>query len=201
MNKDDEFVQLYRSISPDPASAAKVPILIDGDVKLIESQVVVEYLATKYESDGTNLIPKDPVDSAKAKIFIEAFNSTISTSFMSLFRPATAESVAADNEKFTSGLRIVDTCLKMHGKQDGGAYFLGREFSIADVCTLTIMQRMLLVMPEFRGVDVWKLMKDEKMDRLVQWTEAVTERPSAKETKPDDVELIKYLSQFITYMK
>lgn len=46
-NKDDEFKALYASINPDPEAAAKVPILVDGDSKLIESNLIVEYLDTQ----------------------------------------------------------------------------------------------------------------------------------------------------------
>lgn len=39
--QDAEFVALYHSIFPDLSAPAKVPILVDGDVKLVESAVIV----------------------------------------------------------------------------------------------------------------------------------------------------------------
>lgn len=40
-NKDAEFVSTYHSINPDESAPAKVPILLDGDVRLVESGVIV----------------------------------------------------------------------------------------------------------------------------------------------------------------
>jgi glutathione S-transferase len=61
-----EFQELYASINPDPSAPAKVPILVDGDVKIIESAIVCEYLASKYADQGEQLMPSDPVAAAKA---------------------------------------------------------------------------------------------------------------------------------------
>lgn len=40
-NKDAEFVSTYHSINPNEEAPAKVPILLDGDVRLVESGVIV----------------------------------------------------------------------------------------------------------------------------------------------------------------
>ena len=66
-NKSQEFQDLYASINPDPAASAKVPILIDGDAKLIESAIVVEYLVDKYRGQGEELLPTDPAAAAKVR--------------------------------------------------------------------------------------------------------------------------------------
>lgn len=200
-NKSEDFQQVYKSISPDPAAPAKVPILLDGSTHLIESQIIVEYLATKYRDEGTDILPSDPAQLAKAKLFIDTFTNNVTSAFFTLFRADTAEAVAAGREKLADGLTALNTCLCMHGNEEGGAYFLGGQFSLADVSTVPFLQRMLVCLPEYRGIDVRELMHEKKLDRLVKWAEAVLERPTAKETKPDDDVIISSLKKFVVDMK
>lgn len=57
VSESEEVRQLYASIHPDPAASPKIPILIDGPTKLIESLVVMEYLASQYADSGTQVLP------------------------------------------------------------------------------------------------------------------------------------------------
>lgn len=178
-----------------------MPILIDGDTKLIESQIILEYLATKYRSIGQDLIPEDPADLAKAKIFIETFTSAITGAFMPLLRADNQEAVAAGREKLVAGLHVVDSALRKLGKEEGGDYFLGEHFTIADASTLTFLQRLLVAGPAFRDIDVWGIIKDEKLERLEKWANAVLDRPSAKQTKPDDDVIVNSWKKFVVEVK
>ena len=200
-NKSQEFEDLYHTISPDASSAAKVPILIDGDVNLIESQIIVEYLASKYLYEGENLLPEDPADLAKAKLFIETFTSSLMGPMFALLGADSQESIHSVREKLVKGLHVLDSALKKHGKDDGGDYFLGKQFSIADVCTVTFLQRALAALPVYRDVDISKLMQEEKLERLERWCKAVLERPSAIETKPADEVIVKSWGKFVAEVK
>ena len=51
---------MYHSANPDPASRAKVPIIIDRGATVIESTLTVEYLDAKYPTAGAKLYPDDP---------------------------------------------------------------------------------------------------------------------------------------------
>lgn len=56
-NKDAEFVSTYHSINPDEAAPAKVPILLDGDVRLVESGVIVgERTVFQWRQGGPDLL-------------------------------------------------------------------------------------------------------------------------------------------------
>ena len=200
-NKSEEFQQVYKSISPDPDAPAKVPILLDGPTHLIESLVVVEYLATKYRDVGIDLMPTDFGDQAKARLFIETFTNHIINPFFALFFMDTHEAVAAGREKLANGFTLVDACLRIHGNEEGGNYFLGKNFTIADVCTVPFLQRVLVCLPAFRDIDSWAMIRDVKSDRLMKWCEAVLERPAAKETKPTDEDIINSLKKFVKEIK
>lgn len=198
-DKPAHFVELYASIHPDPAAAAKVPILIDGDTQLIESQLVVEYLDAQYSS-GTQLVPSDPATAARAKLFVEVFNGAVTGPTFALLRADTPEAVAAGKEKLAAGLKVVDTALRRHGLPSGD-FFLGSQFSLADVCTLTFVQRSVVVLPVYRGVDVWAMMEEGGLERLQRWARAVLARTSAQATKPEDDVIAQSLAKFVTPMK
>ena len=54
---------------------AKVPVLVDGEGVIYESAILNEYLDEKYPT--TRLMPDDRLLRAKARIWIDFFNSRI----------------------------------------------------------------------------------------------------------------------------
>ena len=52
--KEPYFTQMYqKSLGHDPKSTGKVPILVDGENIITESDITSLYLAEKYEGQGT----------------------------------------------------------------------------------------------------------------------------------------------------
>jgi glutathione S-transferase len=104
-NKDEEFVQLYRSIAADPEAGGKVPILVDSDgTKLVESNVIVEYLEQRYPEP--RLLPADAAQAAKVRLFIETFSSTFPGGLFGLMRAGDAEALEAGKAKLTAALKV-----------------------------------------------------------------------------------------------
>jgi glutathione S-transferase len=56
-----------------------VPILIDGDKVIAESDLIYWYIAEKYQS-GTQLIPDDPFDRLRLRWFVQS-NAALIDSF------------------------------------------------------------------------------------------------------------------------
>lgn len=80
-NKEPYFTETYRKSFPsDPTSDGKVPILIDGENIICESDLVSWYLAEKYPT-GTELIPKDPVQGVKSRWMGQSFAPKIASVF------------------------------------------------------------------------------------------------------------------------
>lgn len=73
--------------SPDPLGArAKVPILQHGDLVLIESAIICDYVDEAFPNTGVALMPTQPNERYNIRLFSEAFSSLISgpaTKFMS----------------------------------------------------------------------------------------------------------------------
>ena len=66
-----DFEDVYHSVNPDPASRAKVPIIIDDGATVIESLLTVEYLDAKYPNAGAKLFPDDPVQRFKVRFMLD----------------------------------------------------------------------------------------------------------------------------------
>ena len=74
--------------------------------------------------------------------------------------------------------QVVDAVLLSQGSASGGAFFLGGHYSIAEVLTTSLLQRALVYLPAYRGVDVWGLVREQGLQRLEAWMTAALERPS-----------------------
>lgn len=113
---------------------ALVPVLIDGDFVLWESNAIVRYLAMTH-GDGT-LLPADP----KARAIVEQwmdwqaseFNNSWRYAFMALVRQSADHSdphhVAASIGSWNRNIQIVDDRLRTTG-----GYIAGPEFTVADI--------------------------------------------------------------------
>jgi glutathione S-transferase len=195
-NKSAEFQALYTSISPDPAASAKVPILIDGDTKLIESSIIVEYLDAKYREEGTDLLPTDPADAARARLFAETFSTGPWAGFLALLRAGTPAALEEAKAKTSAGFAALNTCLEKHGREEeGGSYFLGLQYSLADALTVSLLQRILVAIPILRGIDTNALLQEHT--RAARWAAAVLARPSAVETQPDPEVMANSLRKYL----
>jgi glutathione S-transferase len=53
----------------------------------------------------------------------------------------------------------------------------------------------------FRDIDVEEIIREEKLDRLQRWIDAVRARPSAKSTKPSDDVIINSWRKFVVELK
>lgn len=198
-NKDAEFVEMYHSINPDPEAPAKVPILIDGDTKLIESNIIVEYLEAQYPEPP--LLPADAAAAARVRLFVETFGSQFTPNLFALFRADTPEGVEAGKAKLAAALKVLDAFLLQHGSQEGGDLFLGGSYSMAETCCTGFLQRALAMLPHYRGIDLWAVTREAKADRLERWMRAALARPSAQKTKPADDVIVGSMAKFVVPMK
>ncbi|KAL4443358.1 hypothetical protein ABPG75_011095 [Micractinium tetrahymenae] len=199
-NKDAEFVKTYRSIYPDPEAPAKVPILIDGpDTKLVESLIIVEYLNQQYPEPP--LLPANAAAAARVRLFNETFSSQLTGSMYGLARADSKAAVEAGKARLAAALKVLDEFIKLHGSQQGGDFFLGATFSLAEACCTSLLQRGLAMLPHYRGVDLWQLVQEHGLSRLERWMRAALARPSAQQTKPADDVLIAGMAKYVSPLK
>jgi glutathione S-transferase len=109
-----------------------IPVLIDGDFALWESNSICRYLAAK--AGATALLPAEPQARATVEQWMDwqvgELNNSWRVAFMALVRgqPAAPEAVAASVAGWNRHMRMLDQQL-----DKTGAYVCGADFTLADV--------------------------------------------------------------------
>jgi glutathione S-transferase len=139
---------------------AKVPVLVDGDGVVYESAIVNEYLEEKYPA--IRLLPTDQLERAKARIWIDFFNTRIHPAAHDITHDKNPERA---KEQMSKHLKTLDE--EMAGKQ----YILD-EFSLADVTFIPFYTRR-----QRYGVTI-----DDNLPNLKRWGEELIARPAVAST-------------------
>ncbi|CAO3664853.1 hypothetical protein G6F70_009203 [Rhizopus microsporus] len=171
----------YKDINPE----LKVPAFTVGGKHIAESLVLVEYLNDRFPEK--NLLPKDPLKRAYVRYFIEYYSSKVQSEFFKYAFNIKAENAFTDYEKNVSGaLDRVNELLVQQSPT--GPYFLGNEYSIADIAVAPLLARILAFHRLFLNGYEWEAVK--KYPRLSEFIKGITERPSFKETYIGDEEFV-----------
>jgi glutathione S-transferase len=149
----------------------QVPVLIDGDLVLYDSTVIVEYLEDAYPSPA--LYPKAPREKAACRL-LELFADEVLLASVQPLMHRNEPGVAArpDLAEREARARLAETTLAAHyAKLDSlleGRDFLCRAFSAADVATfLVLLYAQRLGGPSMRPYK-----------RLWEWYARVKARPT-----------------------
>ncbi|KAF7730281.1 hypothetical protein EC973_002524 [Apophysomyces ossiformis] len=177
----------YKDVNPD----LKVPALKVGDSTLAESLVLVELLNDLYPEKG--LLPKDPLKRAQIRFAIEHYSSKVAPLWYKHIKQLnTSEGRQTYVEELDAGLRRLNELLLQQASS--GPYFLGNEYSIADIAIGPFVQRIQLFNRLYLNNFELEILKE--LPRLAEFFQAITERPSAKETLVSDEGFIKSLARF-----
>lgn len=146
----------------------KVPALTDDGTVLYESLIINEYLEEKYPNPP--LLPKDPVQKAKARILIDYgmahFDAPYQKLRMELMKDAKEQSqLIIDGAK--SELRKL---LQRFEDELGDQPYLMGDFSLVDADLI----------PRFTRLEGFGLLPDPTLPGLGKYLERMKERPSIK---------------------
>ena len=111
-----------------------VPVMVDGDVVLWESNTICRYLAARQGRD--DLLPRDPLARARVEQWMDwqagDLNNSWRYAFMSLVRHSAAhqdaQAVAASAATWNRHMAILE-----HQLEKTGEYAVGATFTLADV--------------------------------------------------------------------
>jgi len=154
-----------------------VPTLEHEGKFIFESLIIAEYISDRFPEQGTPLMPKDAYQRAQIRFVIDEFSNVVGACYGLIKNQDRAKDQEV-KEKITGGLKKV---LKLLHATSEGPYFLGEQFSLADVAVLPFLDRFHTTLQHYRDFDV--LLRDESgTERLSQWLAAAYKRDSFKKT-------------------
>ena len=111
-------------------SAKTVPVLVDGDLVLTDSPVILEYLQDRYGG----LLPDDPVARARSRELVRYADIPLGRSLREVvFEKRDKPEAAWDRARIEAGIEgYVATLPPLESVLDGRDYFVGPSFSFAD---------------------------------------------------------------------
>lgn len=163
----------FEEISP----YSKVPVLVHGEHRIWESNVINEYLEEAFPE--RRLTPQTAAGRALMRIWMAYDDQK--------FVPATYKVLLAkdDREKrkhyaetIVEAFRFMES--EALAKRKGGPWWLGERLTLADLSIYPHMER-LAVLSAYRGVDM-----PGDCTRLREWLAAMQERASVQATRHDD---------------
>jgi len=181
-NKDPSFLKLNpRGLVPTLGAPQK-----DGSQKpLIESNLISEYLDESFPNQHP-LFPKDPYEKARMKVWVDHVSTRILPAYHRFLQwtEKSPYSLEKAREELLGALKTW-----INEADPEGPYFLGKDFSFADVCLAPWAVRMW-VLDHFKGglgiPAPGQGGEDERAwNRWRQWTEAIESRKSITETLSD----------------
>ena len=176
---EKEYLQDGASKSPEYIATnhpfGQVPVLIDGDFRLFESQAILRYIANKHEAE--ELYPKD----AKKRALVDQWLSVAQTDTRPIlevvleFLIGPKRGKPADEAKLPSLAENLNKLLSILDNQlSKSKYFAGENFTLADV-VLAPAILFLFVTPNFEKVL-------DSHPHLKSWVQTVSQRPSFQKT-------------------
>lgn len=157
---------------------------------LFESSVICEYLDEAYPDSGGafggGLLPKDPYEKARARLWIDHISTRIIPAFYKLLQHTPDKPFTLDQARDELH-KHVRAFAQEASAADEGPWFLGRDFSLVDVMLAPWAKRLWLI-DHYKegGTGIPRGGDDEVWARWQRWFNAIVERPSVKETWSDE---------------
>lgn len=150
----------FLEISP----LGKVPVLKVDDEVLFESAVINEYLD---EITGGDLQPKDSLQRAKNRAWIEVASDMLGNSYMMKY--------AADKENYEKyRSTLVSKLLRVEERLGDGPWFNGEQFTLADTAFAPLFMHNAVANHRFSVLDA------ETMPKVTAWSKRLLELPAVK---------------------
>lgn len=176
----------------------------------MESDVVAKYVAqnvgTAGEEDYDVMYPvADAEIRGRIDHFLEIWYPVVD-SYYSFLCATSESSVNSALEKFRTSLKLLEIELpdvesSSSTTEDGGYFFLGDAFSVAECIAAPWIQRFYVTLPYFRGVGFKENVLPSECTKVGRWANSVRARPSvAISACPKDEMLAAARRYYVSYV-
>ena len=158
-----------------------VPTLEYDNKPLYESTVICEFLEDAYADYGPKLLPEDPYERARTRIWTDFTTSRIIPAFHRFlqFQPV-SDTTGLDEVRAEFLSKILELAKELHPT---GPFFLGSEPSLIDFVIAPWIVRLWVFDHYKGGLGIPEQGEDEKTwKRFGVWRKALVERPSIRDT-------------------
>ncbi|ESO97797.1 hypothetical protein LOTGIDRAFT_181794 [Lottia gigantea] len=162
-NKTKEFL----SINP----RGLVPVIVNNGKCVYESSICIEYVDEAWRNQDTDLMPSDPYERARLRIWSDFISRKIIPAF---YQYLMRQSLLNHLETLTSEM------------SDSGPFFQSSLFGLVDIMLVPFTIRFDML-KHFRG---FELPETQIFQRLRRWMEAAHSRETVKATMADGKKLI-----------
>ena len=151
---------------------SEVPALIDGDARIFDSTIILEYLEDKHPTPP--LLPRDPMARAKARMIEEVCDTlyeAINWGLSEIRWFKRAEGAKAEEMRATAARQTAELQAWLADKLGGREWFNGDSFGWADLSVAPYVNRSF-----HYGMGA------QDGSPLARWRERIQQRPSVAET-------------------
>lgn len=156
----------FRALNP----LGKVPFLVDEDVRLGESEVIVEYLEDRYPE--TPLLPSTPAGRARSR-WLSRFHDLYLGPQLTTLYFALSDGRAGTAAFAPEVSRLHELVATLESQIDPAPYFLGSQFTLADA-SFALAYHYVVTLGEAHRRPV----EAAAMPRFARWFDAASRRPS-----------------------
>lgn len=156
----------FRTMSP----LGKVPLLVDGDLMLSESEVIVEYLEDKYPQ--VPMLPASVEGRARSR-WLSRFHDMYLGPQLSTLYFALSDGRAGKPEFAAEVDRLFELIALLEGVIDPQPYLLGSQFTLADA-PYALSYHFVVTLSAAHG----RPLTEAGMPKLAKWYAAASARPS-----------------------
>lgn len=167
----------------------QVPVMVHSGNVIYESLVCLEYLEDTWPDNGKALLPKDPYQRAKIRMWCEFIGSKVVAKFYALLMKKSAPARTHIKEE------VLKALLELQGVMDKeGPFFMGKDLTTVDLALYPFIFRYETVAKRHRQFSV---LEDERFEKLKNWFTTVGADDDVKRTNPD---VEKIIDVYATYL-
>ncbi|PON42707.1 S-crystallin [Trema orientale] len=157
----------------------KVPVLIHNGNPVCESLVILQYIDDVWK-DGNLLLSEDPYQRAKARFWVNFFDTKIADCGRRMWASKGQDQQAA-KEEFLESLRLLE------GELGDKAYFGGENFGLLDIALIPFSCR-------FYTYEMFcKFSVQKECPKLMEWVIKCNQRESVSKNLPDPYKVYNFV--------